>query len=182
MHEAGVGDGATAVFVLIGACGAGLLLLGLVGAGLLGFVSTGVGSASGQTAAAFVGMFGFTAAGASLLLDARGPGAVAAAGAIGISAALPTAVLVIRMSRWAQEIPTDATPRRADLVGAIGVVVTPIAPPGYGEVRVKVGGHLVKLHARADQALLLGADVFVIEAASHASVVVQPLPPIDREL
>ncbi|MFG1923144.1 hypothetical protein [Cryptosporangium sp. NPDC048952] len=171
-------DGATGVFVLIGACGAGLLLLGLVGAGLIGLVSTGVGGASGQTVAAFVGMFGFAAAGASLLLDARGPGAVAAAGAIGVSAALPTAVLVIRLSRWAENIPTDATPRRADLVGAIGVVVTPISPPRSGEVRVRVAGHPVKLHARADEALPLGADVFVIEATSHATVVVEPLPPL----
>ncbi|EXG82693.1 hypothetical protein [Cryptosporangium arvum] len=175
MHEAGLGDGATAVYVLIGACGAGLLLLGLVGAGLLGLVSTGVGGASGPTVAAFVGMFGFAAAGASLLLDARGPGAVAAAGAIGVAAAGPTAALVIRASRWARDIPTDPTPGRADLVGAIGVVVTPIAPPGYGEVRVRVGGQPVKLHARADEALPLGADVFVVEATSHASVVVEPL-------
>lgn len=170
-------DGATLVFILVGATGAAILLLGVLGSGLLGLIGfSRVGGASAPTVAAFVGAFGFGAAIASELLGARTPGGVTAASAIGLSAAVPTAYLAVRLSRWARDIPTDATPGRADLVGAIGVVVTPISQQGYGEVRVRVAGQQVKLHARAACALPLGADVFVVEATSHASVVVEPIP------
>jgi membrane protein implicated in regulation of membrane protease activity len=169
-------DGATLVFMLVGASGAAILLLGVIGSGLLGLIGFGrVGGASAETVAAFVGAFGFAAAIASELLGARTPGGVAAAGAIGLSAAVPIAFLAVRLSRWARDIPTDATPGRADLVGAIGVVVTPISQQGYGEVRVRVAGQPVKLHARAGWALPLGTEVFVVEATSHSSVVVEPL-------
>lgn len=172
-------DPVTLVFMMIGAAGAAILLLGLIGSGLLGLIGFGgVGGASAQTIAAFIGAFGFAAAVASELLGADTPGGVAAAGAIGLSAAVPVAYLAVRLSRWARDIPTDATPGRADLVGAIGVVVTPISEQGYGEVRVRVAGHPVKLTARASSPLSLGADVFVVEATSHASVVVEPLPPV----
>lgn len=93
----------------------------------------------------------------------------------GAAVLLITCLVVVRLSRWAREIPTDATPGRADLLGAIGVVVTPISEQGYGEVRVRVAGQPVKLRARAAGALPLGAAVFVIEATSHTSVVVEPL-------
>ncbi|MBL7253279.1 hypothetical protein [Paractinoplanes lichenicola] len=170
---------ATLVFLLIGASGAAILLLGVLGSGLLGMIGGGrVGGASTQTVADFLGAFGFAAAIAGELLGVGTPGGVAAASSIGLAAALPTAYLAVRLSRWAQNIPTDATPGRADLVGAIGVVVTPIAEHGYGEVRVRVAGQQVKLHARAARALPLGAEVFVIEATSHSSVVVEPLPPV----
>ncbi|GID28823.1 hypothetical protein [Actinoplanes brasiliensis] len=96
----------------------------------------------------------------------------------GALAALPFAWLVaVRLSRWARNIPTDATPARTDLVGTIGVVVTPISEHGYGEVLVRVAGQPVKLHARAAHALPMGAAVFVVEAPSHAGVVVEPFPP-----
>jgi membrane protein implicated in regulation of membrane protease activity len=94
----------------------------------------------------------------------------------GCGAVLPAVYLAIRLSRWARSIPTDPTPGRADLVGAIGVVVTPISSLGYGEVCVRVAGQPVKLTARAEHPLPLGAEIFVIEATSHASVVVEPLP------
>jgi membrane protein implicated in regulation of membrane protease activity len=71
---------------------------------------------------------------------------------------------------------TDATPTRADLVGRLGVVVTPINPGGYGEVRVSLGGQPVKLNARSDQHVPLGARVFVVEAISDTSVIVEQTP------
>jgi membrane protein implicated in regulation of membrane protease activity len=170
--------GATIVFLLVGASGAAVLLLGLLGSGLLGLIGFGgVGGASAETVAAFVGTFGFAAAIAGELFGARTPGGVAVAGAVGLAAAVPVAYLAVRLSRWARDIPTDATPGRADLVGAIGVVVTPIPDRGYGEVRVRVAGQPVKLHARADRPVPYGAEVFVVEAPSHASVVVEPLTP-----
>jgi membrane protein implicated in regulation of membrane protease activity len=95
----------------------------------------------------------------------------------GLVAALPAAYLAVRLSRWARDIHTDATPTRADLVGSLGVVVTPIPHRGYGEVRVRVAGLPVKLNARADRPLPLGTEVFVIEAPSDTSVVVEPTVP-----
>nr|WP_106128552.1 hypothetical protein [Pseudosporangium ferrugineum] len=163
--------------MLIGAAGAAVLLAGVLGSALLGAFGFGrVGGASAETVAAFAGAFGFAAAIAGELLGVRTAGEVAAAGGVGLAAAVPVAVLAVRLSRWARDMPTDATPGRADLVGAIGVVVTPIAERGYGEVRVRVAGQPVKLHARAARALPLGTEVFVIEATSHASVVVEPVP------
>jgi len=53
------------------------------------------------------------------------------------------------------------------------VIVTPIPAQGYGEVRISIGGQPVKLNARSDQAVSLGARVFVIEAPSDTSVVVE---------
>jgi membrane protein implicated in regulation of membrane protease activity len=162
----------TLIFLIIGGSGAAVLLLGLLGSSLLDLLGFGrVGGASAPTVAAFVGAFGFAAAIAFELL-----GSVVAASAVGLAAAVPVAVLAVRLSRWAQNIPTDATPGRADLLGAIGVVVTPISGQGYGEVRVRVAGQPVKLTARAEHPLPLGAEIFVIEATSHASVVVEPLP------
>ena len=69
----------------------------------------------------------------------------------GVLAAVPTGWLASRLARAARNMRTDATPTRADLVGALGVVVTPIPADGYGEVRIRLGGQPVKLNARADQ-------------------------------
>jgi len=57
-------------------------------------------------------------------------------------------------------------------------VVTPIPAQGYGEVRISLGGQPVKLNARAEEPIALGAKVFVIEAPSDTSVVVEQTPPI----
>ena len=73
---------------------------------------------------------------------------------------------------------TDATPTRTDLVGRLGVVVTPIPAEGYGEVRITIGGQPVKLYAKADHPVPLGARVFVVEAPSDTSVVVEVTSPI----
>ena len=78
--------------------------------------------------------------------------------------------------RAAGNIPTDATPTDADLVGVLGVVVTPIPAQGYGEVRVTLGGQPVKVSARADSPIPLGTQIMVISALSDTSVVVEETP------
>ncbi|MDP9795126.1 membrane protein implicated in regulation of membrane protease activity [Catenuloplanes nepalensis] len=169
-------DAPTLVFLLVGGFGAAVLTLALLGAGALRVVHVDLGGpASVESIAGFLGAFGFGGAIAAQLLGARSAGEVLAAAGVGVAAAVPTAYLAVRLSRWARNIPTDATLTRADLVGAIGVVVTPIPVRGYGEVRVRAGGLPVKLNARADSALPLGTEVFVVEAPSDTSVVVEPL-------
>jgi membrane protein implicated in regulation of membrane protease activity len=174
-------DTATVVFLIIGGVGVVVLALGLLGAELLHFGHPDVdGPVSLEAVAGFVGAFGFAGAIASELLDARTPGAVAAAAGVGAIAALPTAYLAMRLARAARNMRTDATPTRQHLVGSLGVVVTPIPATGYGEVRVRIGGQPVKLNARAAKPMPIGAQVFVIEAPSDTSVVVEETPAITQ--
>ena len=164
----------TLVFLLIGAAGVGVLVLALIGTELLHFGHANVdGPASTEAVAGFAGAFGFGGAIANELLGARTPGMIAGAAAAGLVAAVPTAWLASRLSRAARNMRTDPTPTRNDLVGALGLVVTPVPVDGYGEVRVRVAGQPVKLNARADQPIPIGAQVFVVQALSETSVHVE---------
>jgi membrane protein implicated in regulation of membrane protease activity len=167
----------TLVFLVIGGIGVAVLALGLIGGQLLGLLDAGTDAmVSTETVAGFLGVFGFGSAVASAVIGAQGPGALAVAAAAGLAAAVPATFLVARLSRAARDMNTDATPSRADLVGALGVVVTPIPADGYGEVRVRLGGHQFKLNARADQPMATGVQVLVIEVPSDTSAVVIEAP------
>jgi membrane protein implicated in regulation of membrane protease activity len=173
---------ATVVFLIIGGLGLVVLALSLLGAEILHFGHPDVdGPVSLEAVAGFVGAFGFVAAIASELLDAGTAVAVLAAAGAGVVAAVPTAYLALRLARAARNMRTDPTPTRQDLVGCLGVVVTPIPAAGYGEVRVRVAGQPVKLNARADRPVPIGARVFVVEAPSDTSVVVEETPAITSQ-
>lgn len=163
----------TVVFLVIGGIGLAVLVLGLIGNQLLGAINIDwFGDASTEAVAGFLGVFGFVAALVRVVLGSDDPGALALAGAVGVAAALPASLLVVRLSRALRDMPTDDTPRRSDLIGTSGVVVSAIPAAGYGEVRVRLAGHPVKLYARADQPLAAGTAVLVVEAPSDTSVVV----------
>ncbi|WP_326550712.1 NfeD family protein [Micromonospora sp. NBC_01813] len=167
-------DTGTLVFLVIGGLGVAVLAIGLLGGELLHLGNVGAdGPVSVEVVAGFAGAFGFAGAIANELLGAGSTGLTVAAAAIGVAAAVPTGWLTARLSRAARDMPTDATPTRNDLVGTLGVVITPIHPGGYGEIRVRLGGQPVKLSARADRTIPLGAQVFVVEAVSDTSVVVE---------
>lgn len=85
--------------------------------------------------------------------------------------------LAVRLSRWARNIHTDGTPGRLDLIGSIGVVITPIPASGYGEVQVRVAGQPIKLYAQATRPIPRGTEIFVIEAPSDTSVLVEAIQP-----
>lgn len=164
----------TLIFLIIGGVGVGVLALALLGTELFAFGHPDVdGPVSLEAVAGFTGAFGFGAAIVNELLGGRTPGMIAAAVAGGMFAAVPTAWLAARLSRAARNMRTDATPTRAHLVGAIGLVVTPVPAGGYGEVRVRLAGQPVKLNARADQPIPAGARIFVVEALSETSVHVE---------
>jgi membrane protein implicated in regulation of membrane protease activity len=153
------------------------LALGLIGSHLAGFLSADFdGAVDTETIAGFLGVFGFGAAVASVLLGANTPGALALSGGIGLLAAVPAAFLITRLSRAAHHMATDDTPQRSDLIGTMGVVVSPIPAGGYGEVRVQLGGHRFKLNARADAPMAIGTPILVIEVPSDTSVVVVDAP------
>lgn len=173
-------SGATLVFLIIGGVGVAVLGLALLGGEILHFGHPDVdGPVSIEAIAGFVGAFGFAAAIGSEVLDAHSAGTVAASAGIGAFAALPTAYLALRLARSARGMRTDATPTRHDLVGSLGVVVTRIPADGYGEVRIRLGGQPVKLNARAADAIPAGAQIFVIEAPSDTSVVVERTPSLN---
>ena len=71
---------------------------------------------------------------------------------IGLAAALPTAWGAARLTRAAMDMATDATPTQGDVIGSLGVVIRAIPDNGYGEVRVRFAGQLMKFHARAERA------------------------------
>lgn len=164
----------TLFFLIVGAAGVAVLALALLGGELLHLGQPDVGGLiSVEAVAGFAGAFGFGGAIANELLGGRTPGMVAGAVAVGAAAAVPTAWLAARLSRAARTMRTDPTPTRDHLVGALGVVVTPVPAEGYGEVRVRLAGQPVKLNARADRPLPTGAQVFVVEALSETSVHVE---------
>ncbi|MEQ4300591.1 hypothetical protein ABNF97_04230 [Plantactinospora sp. B6F1] len=164
----------TLVFLIIGGSGVAVLALALLGTELVHIGNPDVdGPISLEAIAGFAGVLGFGGAVANELLGGRTLGQVAGAAGLGALAAVPAAWLAARMSRAARNMRTDATPTRNDLVGAFGVVVTPIPSAGYGEVRVRVGGQPVKLNARAERPIALGAQIFVVEALTETSVLVE---------
>jgi len=75
----------------------------------------------------------------------------------GVVIAVPSAMGTIALARMASRMRTDGTPTRTDLVGRLGVIVTPIPVRGYGEVRISIGGQPVKLNA----GLLIGSAVVI---------------------
>jgi membrane protein implicated in regulation of membrane protease activity len=193
---------AVVVFLIIGGFALLLLLLSLVGGGHLhlghfhvghlhlghlhvghlhlGHADTGHGGAelSVPVIAGFLGAFGFGGAIVESLLPGRGATGLLIAIVIGLLAAVPTGWLAGRLVNAAMNMSTDATLTSGDLVGALGVVITPVPDGGYGEVRLAIAGQQIKFNARADRPLALGTRVFVIEVPTPTSVLVEPTPPV----
>lgn len=158
---------ATIVFLIIGVLGIALAAVAMFGGGLL---DLGDGLFSTEAMCAFIGGFGFAAAAANELVG--GTVGVFGSAGIGVIVAVPLAFLAARMATRIGDQPTDATPTAEDLVGAKGVVVTPVPADGFGEIRVRIGGQPMKLYARASKPISLGAAVVVTAALSETSVIV----------
>jgi membrane protein implicated in regulation of membrane protease activity len=128
--------------------------------------------------AGFLGAFGFGGAIVASLLPGGGATTLLAAIAVGLFAAVPTGWLAGRLVNAAINISTDGTLTSNDLIGAMGVVITPVPVGGYGEVRLAIAGQQIKFNARSDQPLALGTRVFVISVPSPTSVLVEPTPSV----
>ena len=166
-------NAATATFLLIGGIGVVLLAVSLFLGDVLHLGHPDMdGPFSVPSVAGFVGAFGFGGAIAASILGG-GVVSVIVGVVAGVIIAVPSAIGTVALARAADRMRTDATPTRTDLVGRIGVVVTPIPQQGYGEVRISMGGQPVKLNAKSDKPVALGARVFVVEAPSDTSVVVE---------
>ncbi|MCW2501945.1 MAG: hypothetical protein JWO79_229 [Actinomycetia bacterium] len=136
------------------------------------------GPFSAPAVAGFLGALGFAGALGAVAAGGTGPLALALGAAAGLAAAFPTGWLAVRLTRLVSGMNTDATLTSASLVGARGIVVTPVPAAGYGEVRVLVGGQPLKLNARADGPLATGTSVFVVAMPTESSVVVVQTTPI----
>ncbi|MEV6931514.1 NfeD family protein [Dactylosporangium sp. NPDC051485] len=158
-------------FLVIGGVGVVVLALSVLIGDLFHFGHPdAAGPFSVPAVAGFIGAFGFAGAAVAAL---TGSGGLLVPVAAGVVAALPTAWAATRMARMAMNMRTDATPTQLDMIGTTGVVVTAIAGNAFGEVRISLGGQPVKLSARADRPIPLGARVLVVEATSPTSVIVE---------
>jgi membrane protein implicated in regulation of membrane protease activity len=162
-----------AALLIIGAVGVGLLLISLVLGDLLdglfeGFdIDTG-GLLSTEVIGAFLGAFGF---GGALLRGAAALSWPLAVGG-GLVAGTVVGALALMIVRVVVRMPTDATPRSADLAGKMGRVITRIPADGLGEISVLHAGHRVKMNARAREPIPSGADVVIIDVLSPTAVLV----------
>jgi membrane protein implicated in regulation of membrane protease activity len=64
-----------------------------------------------------------------------------------------------------------------DFKGQEGLVLLPLAVGGRGKIRIEVGGQIVDLIARSDEAIERGAHVMVIDFRDNEAVVVSAAAP-----
>lgn len=160
-------------FMVIGLAGLLLLLVSLV----LGDLFDG----------AFDALAGdvFSSAVVGAFVAATGFGAAAVQGAIGTVLAIPvglvTGVAFASFAWWLTRLlrdgSSDATPTMDDTIGREGRVISQIPADGLGVVDILVGGHAMRLNARADQAIEPGTPVHVTSVLSPTSVTVAPVHP-----
>jgi membrane protein implicated in regulation of membrane protease activity len=160
----------TLVLAAVGLVGLVVVLLGLV----LGDVVDALDVTGGYLSVAVLGgaasAFGIAGAATS-----SATGSPAGALLVGVLAGLLMGVFALLVTRAVARTGTDRALTASDLLGRQGVVVSPVRAGTYGEVRVRVGGHPLKLAARADHDLPVGAEVFVVETLSAGAVRIRPL-------
>ncbi|MGD3112519.1 hypothetical protein [Streptomyces sp. YGL11-2] len=164
-------------FLGLGVGGIVVLVLSLIFDGVLEGLSGGVldglfdGLLSLPVIAGFLSMFG---CGGAIALGGTGLGAGAAV-AIGLATGGVAGWSTWRFSRVLMRERTAAVPRREDLVGTAGSVVTAIPADGFGEVLVRLAGHPVKLAARSAVPVDRGTEIWVEASLSSTSVAVRPV-------
>ncbi|WP_110180515.1 NfeD family protein [Nocardioides solisilvae] len=159
------------------------LVIGVVGLALL-LVSLVVGDLFDGAFDALTGDV-FSSAVIGAFVAATGFGAAAAQPALGTVLALPvgavTGVAFAWFAWWLTRLladgSSDATPGIDDTVGRDGKVVTPVPEGGFGVVDVLVGGHVLRLNARADHPIEPGTPVHVTGVLSPTAVTVAPVWP-----
>src|SRR5512139_667593 len=140
----------TITFLFIGGIGVALLAVSLFLGDVLHMGHPDAdGPFSIPSVAGFIGALGFGGAIAAALTGG-GLFSLVVGLFAGVAVAVPAAFGTMALARAADRMRTDATPTRSDLVGRMGVIVTPIPVNGYGEVRISLGGQPVKLNARSD--------------------------------
>jgi membrane protein implicated in regulation of membrane protease activity len=163
------------IFFVVGIVGLVLLLATLVLGDLFdslfdSFDLEAGGFISGPAIGAFLASFGFGAA----LIQSNSDWSTGASAVGGLAIGAVIGAIVGAVTRTLMHMPTDATLRATDLVGAHGTVVTRIPVDGMGEITLVQSGQLMKLAARADGTLQEGTSVVVVGVLSSTSVKVRP--------
>jgi membrane protein implicated in regulation of membrane protease activity len=159
-------------FLVIGAAGLIVLLVSLLGGDLLdGALDALEGDVfSSAVLGAFVAATGFGGAAAQAV---GAPLAVALP--VGLGAGVVFGWLALWLTRLIRDGGSDATVTIDDTVGHSGKVLTDIPEGGLGVVSVLVGGHPLRLNARAEQPVPAGAEVHVTGVISPTAVTVAPV-------
>ncbi|MCY7400826.1 MAG: NfeD family protein [Nocardioides sp.] len=160
-------------FMVVGVVGLALLLVSLVVGDLFdGALDALAGDAFSS---AVIGAF----------IAATGFGAAAVQGAVGTAIALPIGLVTGAAFAWfawwltrlLRDGSSDATLTTDDTIGRDGRVITQIPADGLGVVEILVGGHTVRLNARAEQSIEPGTPVHVTSVLTPTSVTVAPMWP-----
>ncbi|GAB3656862.1 hypothetical protein GCM10027596_11590 [Nocardioides korecus] len=163
------------VFLVLGVAGLLLLAVSLVVGdlfeGVLGSLDALVGDAfSSAVLGGFVSALGFGAA----LAQALGAPLGVSLG-VGAVAGVALGWLAAWLTRVVRDSGSDGTLVADDVLGREGRVVSAVPEEGYGTVQVLVGGHVVRLNARADLPMAAGTPVHVTSVLSPTAVTVAPL-------
>jgi membrane protein implicated in regulation of membrane protease activity len=162
------------VFLIIGGLGLAIVVISLVFGdlldGIVDFANFDVadGWLSTPVLGAFLTAFGFAGA----LLTRAFTMSVLGASLGGLLAGVLLGGVTLALVRALMNMPTDPTPRTADLVGKLATVVTRIPEDGLGEIALTAAGQRMKLSARSDSPIASGTTVVVVDVTSSTSVVV----------
>lgn len=169
-------------FLIIGIVGLVLLAVSLAIGDLFEGLLSGLEALSGDVFSsavigAFVSAFGFGGAiaqglGAPMLITLP-------AGVVG---GVVFGWFALWLTRLVRDGGSDSTPTAEDAIGRGGTVLTAIPQDGFGVVQVLLGGHTVRLNAKADAPIEPGAEVHVTSVLSPTAVAVAPVWPADRTL
>jgi membrane-bound ClpP family serine protease len=159
-------------FLVIGMIGLVLLGISLVAGDLFdGALDALAGDAfSSAVIGAFVAATGFGGAAAQAL---GAPGLVAIL--VGVAAGAAFAWFAYWLTRLIKSGGSDDTPSTHDTLGRDGRVISDIPVEGFGVVQILVGGHSLRLNARAEQPLEPGTQVYVTHVLSPTAVTVAPV-------
>jgi membrane protein implicated in regulation of membrane protease activity len=163
-------------YLAIGIAGLALLALSLLVGDLFDGMLGGLGDAlssdwfSSAVLGGFVSAFGF---GGALAQGLGAPAIVALP--IGVVAGGVFGWFASWLTRLLRGSGSDDTPSTEDTLGRDATVITGIPADGFGTVRVQLGGHVLRLNARAERPLEAGTDVHVTGVLSPTAVTVAPV-------
>ncbi len=158
------------------------LVIGLIGLLVLGISLVAGDLLDGALDALAGDVFSSAVLGAFVAATGFGGAAAQAAGAPGL-VAVPIGLVVgvvfgwfaVWLTRLIKDGGSDATLTTDDTIGRDGRVVTSIPEDGFGVVQILVGGHTMRLNARADLPLEPGTAVHVTSVLSPTAVTVAPI-------
>lgn len=158
------------------------LVIGLIGLVVVGISLVAGNVLDGALDALTGDVFSSAVIGAFVAATGFGGAAAQAAGApgllalpVGLAAGVVFGWFAVWLTRLIKDGGSDDTLTTDDTIGRDGKVVTSIPAEGFGVVQILVGGHTMRLNARADLPLEPGTEVHVTSVLSPTAVTVAPV-------